>query len=449
MVLQVKTEYKNLPVGLQLPEGDLVVLTGANNSGKSAVLQYLNIHSELRNQADYISPRRFDLSNEVAIALNADQELQNMWNQRKDGNTAIAELTAPDPIRELVSLPNLARAKIKEWHNRYFGELNVERSKTDNEFAPPRITIDGRLATQQGSGSRAVLSVLCSLLHPSREIVLIDEPEIGIEPQVQKKLADLIRRVTKGTDDLPKKRVYVATHSHLFLDKIDLSNNWVVTKGADGKASLAQIETPEELHSTIYRLLGNSPEDLFFPDNLLIVEGPSDEIFWRRLFALTGAGGVAVHYADGETNVSAALPAIEQMLKTQAYIPWYRDRLCVAVDSNVPASRIDEWRKYLVDDGTRVRALGQNGIEYYYPRSIMREVTGLSDAALPNEISAFITAVRHGASKVALGGFNGSKRDLAKEIDKRMESLHLPEIDAEILQVAETVKARRFSVAHP
>jgi len=444
--MQVNQQFKNLPVGLQLPEGDLVVLTGANNSGKSAILQYLNIHSELRNQADYVSPRRFDLSNEVAIALNTDQELLSMWNQRKDGNPTITELTAPDPIRELLSLPNTARAKIKEWHNRYFGELNVERSKTDNEFAPARITIDGRLASQQGSGSRAVLSVLCSLLHPSREIILVDEPEIGIEPQVQKKLADLIRRVAKGTDDLPKKRIYIATHSHLFLDKIDLGNNWVVTKGVDGKAGLAQIKTPEELHSTIYRLLGNSPEDLFFPDNLLIVEGPSDEIFWRRVFALTGAGGVAVHYADGETNVSTALPAIEQMLKTQAYIPWYRDRLCVAVDSSVPASRIDEWRKHLVDDGTRVRALGQNGIEYYYPPSIMREVTGLDDAALPNAIAGFIAAIRHGTNKTTLGGFTGSKRDLAKEIDKRMESRHLAEMDTDILQIAETVKAKRFSV---
>lgn len=448
MTLQVRNEFKNLPTGLQLPEGDLVVLTGANNSGKSAILQYLNIHSELRDRADYVSARRFDLSNEVAIALNTEDQLRDMWNQRKDGNPLIAELTAPDPIRELVSLPNTARAKIIKWHNRYFGELNVERSKLDNDFAPARITIDGRLATQQGSGSRAVLSVLCSLLHPSREIVLIDEPEIGIEPQVQKKLADLIRRVTKGTDDLPRKRVYIATHSHLFLDKNELGNNWVVTKGMDGKAGLAQIKTPEEFHSTIFRLLGNSPEDLFFPDNLLIVEGPSDEIFWRRLFALTGAGGVAVHYTDGETNVSSALPAIEQMLKTQAYIPWYRDRLCVAVDSSVPESRIHEWRKYLADDGTRVRALLQNGIEYYYPKSIMREVTGLGDSALPNEIAGFIARIRHGANKATLAGFTGSKRDLAKEIGTRMESRHLQEVDAEILQIAETLKAKRFSVIH-
>lgn len=448
MVLQVRTEFKNLPIGLLLPEGELVVLTGANNSGKSAILQYLNIHSELRDRADYVSPRRFDLSNEVAMALNSDQELQNMWNQRKDGNTTIAELTAPDPIRELLSLANPARTKIQDWHNRYFGELHIERSKPDNDYAPARITIDGRLATQQGSGSRAVLSVLCSLLHPSREIVLIDEPEIGIEPLVQKKLANLIRRVSKGLDNLPKKRVYIATHSHLFLDKVELGNNWVVTKGVDGKASLAQIKKPEELHNAIYRLLGNSPEDLFFPDNILIVEGPSDEMFWRRLLALTGASGVAVHYADGETNVSTALPAIEQMLKTQAYIPWYRDRLCVAVDSSVPVSRIEDWRKYLGDNGIRVRALQQNGIEHYYPQSILRDVSGLTGAALPNELVAFISAIRHGVSKAALGGFNGSKRDLAKEIATRMDSQHLPEIDTEILQIADTVKAKRFSVAH-
>lgn len=194
MVITVTQAFKCLPQGLAIPDGSLNIFTGPNNSGKTAILQYLNIQSSIRENCDYVSPRRFDLSNEVAIALNSDQEIKNLWNQRKQYNENIAELTAPDAIRELISLPNSSRQRIIEWHNRYFGELKIERSNPDNEFAAPRITIDSRLATTQGSGSRAVLGILCALLYPTRPVILIDEPEIGIEPQVQKRLVQLIQK---------------------------------------------------------------------------------------------------------------------------------------------------------------------------------------------------------------------------------------------------------------
>lgn len=445
MPIVVENDFKNLRKGLEIPEGDLVILTGSNNSGKSAVLQYLNTHGSIRNHSDYISPRRFDLSNEVAIALNSDRELQDMWNNRKQTHQNVSELTAPDPIRELLALPNDERNKIIAWHNQYFGELVVKRSKLDNDFSAASITIDGRLATQQGSGSRAVLSVLCSLLHPSRKYVLIDEPEIGIEPQVQKQLAKLVSKVSRGEDGLPKKAIYIATHSHLFLDKAVIENNWVVSKGADGIAKVRGLKTPEELHSTVYRLLGNSPEDLFFPDNILITEGVSDQIFLRKIIALRKSLGVAVHFSEGDSKASDALPAIEQMLKTLAYIPWYRDRLCMLVDAGVDAKRVGEWRAYLKDDGTRVRTLSKSGIEYYYPSSIMTEITGLSGPDLAKGIDEFVRQIRLGQTSAPLGAFSGRKRQLALEIENRLTETHLLELSPEIVTILDIVKANCFS----
>ncbi len=442
----VSGTFKCLPTGLAIPDSTLNVLTGPNNSGKSAILQYLNIRSPLSQNCDYVSPRRFDLSNEVAIALNSDLEIRNLWNQRKAWNETIAELSAPDAIREMVSLPNAARQRITEWHNRYFGELKVERSNPDNEFAAPRITIDGRLATTQGSGSRAVLGVLCALLHPDRSVILVDEPEIGIEPQVQKRLGQLIQKVVKGEEGLPKKQVYIATHSHLFLDRNNVTNNYVVAKGSDGLTTIRQVSSAEELQTLTYHLLGNSPDDLFFPDNILVVEGPSDQLFWRRLLELSGSGGVAVHYSDGEGSIGAALPAIDQMLKTQAYIPWYRERLCVVVDSNVDETRLKEWRAFLRDDGTRVRRLSKNGIEYFYPRTILSALTGVSQGELEKGLDRFSESLRKGGRSAGIGRFWGSKRDLAVQITAAMSSKDLSELSMEILDMLDSVKAGRFSL---
>lgn len=442
----VGSQFKNLRPGLELPDAPLVVLTGPNNSGKSAILQWLNIHSPIAQQADYVSPRRFELSNQVAMALDSDTELQNLFQQRKQYNETIAELQAPDAVRELVHWNDRDRDRVVEWHNKYFGQLVIAKQNEQNKFSPPRITIDDRLATQQGSGSRAVLAVLVALFDPSHQAVLIDEPEIGIEPQVQRRLAALMRKVAKGEDGLPMKRVFIATHSHLFLDRDEVASNYIVTKGPDGFAAVRQAASQDDLHALVYHLLGNSPADLFFPDNILVVEGPSDQAFWRSVLSLGEGAGVAVHYADGDGSVGAALPAIEQMLKTQAYIPfWYRDRICVVVDASVDLGRMNEWREFLADDGTRVRRLAQNGIEFYYPRSVLRVITGLDGAELETGIAAFIAAIGAGARRALFGSFNGSKRELSVLVANMMTRDHLAELAPELTEILGAVKARSFS----
>ncbi len=437
--------FRNLPNGLQIPDGPLVILTGSNNSGKSSVLQYLNIYSDLRARADYVSPRRFDMSNEIAIALNADEELRQLWNNRKNYNDQTAELSAPDPIRELIGMTDVARQKVIDWHNTYFGQLEIERKSTTNRFSAPQITIDGRLVTQQGSGSRAVLGVLCALLHPDRDVVLIDEPEIGIEPQVQKRLATLIRKVAAGEDELAKKTVYVATHSHLFLDRLTLGNNYVVGKNSLGDATIRQVTTPEEFHALVFHLLGNSPEDLFFPDNILVVEGPSDQVYWRRLLELSNCGGIAVHFSDGDDRVSAAVPGIDQMLKTLAYVPWYRDRMCISVDSSVNAQLLADWRAFLGDDGTRVRQLAQNGIEYFYPRGVLSRMTGIALNELEAALDAYLTEMKK-AKRASMGGFTGSKRDFANRVALEMSVADLNDVPKEVSSLLAVVRDNRFSV---
>ena len=92
------------------------------------------------------------------------------------------------------------------------------------------LKIDGRKISQQGSGSRAVLTLLVRLLDPALPKIAIDEPEIGVEPQIQKKLFELIAKVSKAEDDLPKKQIFLATHSHLFLDKREITNNYQLTR---------------------------------------------------------------------------------------------------------------------------------------------------------------------------------------------------------------------------
>jgi predicted ATPase len=446
MALIVGASFRNLPPGLALPDGHMNVFTGPNNSGKSAILQWLNTASPFANQSDYVSPRRFDVSNQVSIALNMDEELRNLFQQRKQFNPQLAEFNAPDAIRELLGLEDVDRSRVVQWHNEYFGELRVERASSTNEFSAPKITIDGRLVTEQGSGSRAVLAVLVALINPRYQTVLIDEPEIGIEPQVQRRLAALMQAVSIGDGGLAQKTVYVATHSHLILDRETVGNNYVVTKDPEGMATVQQVETDDGLAAVTFNLLGNSPSDLFYPDNVLVVEGPSDQIFLRRVIDLAGGAGLAVYFADGDGNISSALPAVEQMLKTQALLPrWYRERICVLVDSSVSATRIAEWRSFLGDDGTRVRQLSMNGIEHFYPASVLAAISGLDPTAVADALESFLTAIRTGSRASTLGSFVGSKRQLAAAVGQRMDAALVANLSTEILGVIDVLRAGRLS----
>jgi hypothetical protein len=199
------------------------------------------------------------------------------------------------------------------------------------------------------------------------------------------------------------------------------------------------------LHTLIYRLLGNSPEDLLFPDNIVVVEGPSDGVFWEKILGLSKAGAISAHYADGDGKITAALPALDQMLKTLAHTPWYRERICVVVDSGVSDATVKEWRDYLKDDGTRVRRLSRNGIEYYYPTTLLEAVTQVPPAESGPKIDEFIGALRDGARKATLGSFEGSKRELANRVAALMTADHLNEISGEILEAVQIAKENSFS----
>ena len=139
MNLQEKKGFKG---GIPLPERELVIFFGQNNCGKSSILYSIN--STYGQQADYISPRRFDLSNDVVVTKNYDTEMVQAQNQRKEYNLNACELTAPDSIREIFTLSNNERDYITKWHNQYFGKLKIEKSKPDNDYSPPNVTIGGR-----------------------------------------------------------------------------------------------------------------------------------------------------------------------------------------------------------------------------------------------------------------------------------------------------------------
>jgi predicted ATPase len=431
-------QFRNLPDGLEIPDGDLVVFSGPNNSGKSSILKYL---AQSVADIDYISPRRFDVSSEMSIEPNAEQQRQSLFQQRRQDNPNESEKQAPEPFRELISMSNADRQRVIDWHNRYFGALSIERLDPSNDFSAPRILADGRILPQQGSGSRAVLSVLVRLLDPRLPALCIDEPEIGIEPVTQRRLFELIQKVVHAEEGLPKKRVYLATHSHLFIDKETIGNNYVV-ESLNGAAAIRRIESTAELQTLIFRLLGNAPADLFFANNIIVVEGRSDEVFLHKVLELEDARGQGIdfHFAGGDGSIRQALSAIDQVFRVAAYTSLYRERLCAIVDKQVDPDRIREWKEFMgARADERLLVLESAAIEYEYPRATLSQVTGVAERELEDAIRRYLASTENGQAGT-LGSFKGRKVELAFLVAARMNTQSLDHVSGKIRGVLKLAK---------
>lgn len=66
--IELDREYRGLPAGLKIPDGDLNIFVGINNSGKTRILEYLN--QKFGNQIDYVSPDRLRVKPKSNFSLN-------------------------------------------------------------------------------------------------------------------------------------------------------------------------------------------------------------------------------------------------------------------------------------------------------------------------------------------------------------------------------------------
>ncbi len=438
MNLQEKKAFKG---NVELPDRDLIIFFGQNNCGKSAILYSIN--STYGRDADYISPRRFDLSNDVALTKGYESEMVRQQNARKDYNLNACELIAPDSVIEIFTLNDNERDIIIKWHNEYFGKFKIEKLNPDNSYSPLKVTIDEMLPSQQGTGSRAILPILIKLLNPKIQILCIDEPELGIEPKTQKRLFDLIKKVSKGEDKLPKKKIIIATHSHIFIDKDDYKNNFKVFK-ENNEVKFEAITDTVELQNCVFSLLGNDPSDLFFPSNIIIVEGKSDEVFLKRIYELLVASGqvekkkITFHFCGGYDKADIAVEAVTQMLKTQGYMPIYKSKVCGIFDKPVQNKKlVDEIRAFVGDiNQNRFILLDKEAIEFFYPIEAIRKTLG-NEALTREQVDDELNKFLHQYKSNDAGNFFTFKEikkvDLAHRVASHIENLN--NIDEKILNI--------------
>jgi hypothetical protein len=119
------------------------------------------------------------------------------------------------------------------------------------------------------------------------DIIVIDEPELSLHPQFQRKLSNLI------TEYASDRQIILATHSPYFVNLAALDHGSTVVRSylSEGESHLSQLGDTAALSIAGLLLDVNNPhvlglnaqEVFFLEDQVILVEGQEDVIFYQRI----------------------------------------------------------------------------------------------------------------------------------------------------------------------
>jgi len=121
-----------------------------------------------------------------------------------------------------------------------------------------------------GSGYQELIALMYRLGTETGCFFGIEEPDLHFHPELVRKFLGFLKDICRD------KQVFITTHSTAFVDATDLESVWMARK-SNKETSFQTIQASDDLKSLLYEL-GYRPSDLFFPNGIIFVEGPSDRM---------------------------------------------------------------------------------------------------------------------------------------------------------------------------
>ena len=288
--LNVKVEniFGDQDVQITLYSG-LTIFVGTNASGKTQTLKKIRdiMRNEVgSNKVRYLSSNRIGNMEQYRSKINqytyttddytfGDQATKRA---RLQIETACGDFFAMDERKD-VFIKVSERLSVLFNRNIFIrwdaGQMKVFFGKTDSE--------QEYSVAAEASGLVNVISILAALFDESVEVLLIDEPEVSLHPQLQSYLLREIKNVVKKYN----KTIIISTHSAEMIElnkASDLCNyiffrkNTLPKQISPDASELNSVKLKEFLlrMSLIYN-------EGFFAKKVLLIEGSSDMILCRYL----------------------------------------------------------------------------------------------------------------------------------------------------------------------
>ncbi|WP_375559782.1 ATP-dependent endonuclease [Bernardetia sp. OM2101] len=225
----------------------------------STLIQILNPNPNIK----YVeAKRRINVENSSHLNLSHDEK-ENKYLE-KDMIEVIKYLYQCQNARKVsqeFSYYNTIKQGFKKISKGYSFDIVLDRDTTYLEFAykdKPSIS-----AEDMGLGLRDVLTILIYAVFPDYDIVLIEEPENHLHPEMQR---ELLRFLSQQTD----KQFFISTHSNIFLDMSYVDK--IYTVFYDDKINVRESTDKADALSE----LGYLSSDNLLSDVIILTEGKTD-----------------------------------------------------------------------------------------------------------------------------------------------------------------------------
>ncbi len=393
------------------------VLSGPNNQGKSLVLKMLRAMLGDRsyligcNRFYHIDVLRSRQIDEYEYRTDFDAHMRSLLTSRQ--NTEENRFNLEQIFTELT---DLERDKLLTACGDMLGNrLEMKPVMEGNILSPYYIDMDGENLRYGSTGTRLLLTLVGICMSPRYNTVLIDEPELGLSPRIQAKLASYLFHETLRSEFFPNLQcVYVSTHSHIFIDRHVLTNNFYVSKDKT-EITITPLASVSDLHALQFNMLGNDLSALFLPSAIVIVEGQTDYRFINRMLKLhlpnervTVLCGRKDSRA-GESEIPEQVHLLSRALGDLSRSP-YQERIFPIFDSEHDPKNVYKCTKQGIPIHNIV-IWEKNGIEYYYPKDILCDLFSCSEF----ELERLTTS-----PKVIVGSIEYDKTELCEHVVDRL-----------------------------
>jgi len=255
----------------------------------------------------------------------------------------------------------------------YFPDIDdLTSDRTEQDIATLMYTEHGRRldVLYSGTGLKHFLDVLLKTTISGAKVILLDEPEMGLHPDLQRRFIEYLHKLSeeKGV------QFFLATHSQVLLNYADIINYYRITNSR-GKREVFHV-SDDAIH-TLLNDLGLRPSDVFNQDICLLVEGATEIVFFEHIIRvlykeefknislgiLQYGGGAAEAIVSGSIDIS-------NITSAQKYTLWVRDRDTSPSEPH-PSPNSTKFINALQSKGLEALILKKREIEYYFPDQIL------------------------------------------------------------------------------
>lgn len=334
--------------------------------------------------------------------------------------------------------PDDYNAIITEIRN-YFPDIqDIESSRTENDISTLNYTEFGKKLDilYSGTGLKHFLDVLIKTTLSGANILLLDEPEMGLHPDLQRRFIEYLIALAERKN----LQIFIATHSPILLN---YSTNIQCYRIINSQGHREVRKVPAEANHLLLSDLGIRPSDIFNHDICIMVEGQSEVVFFEHILRelykedFKGVAITVIQYGgDAAATIANGTLEVRNITAAQRYTFWIRDR--DAMPTEQPSENSRRFVKALCDAGLEAHITLKREIEYYYPLEV-HIAAQQSDAA------------KEAATRSIYGGEQDTKyRDAVKTAQacvpqglylKRLLKQHLTtkdQLDQELRNIFET-----------